>query len=296
MYINIKCSKLKYIKCILLNFMMIIIYYKLTKSKNIKVCVCTIGKEENKYIKEFIEHYKKYRIDKIFLYDNNNIAGEKFDNILKDFSKDGFIEIQNWRGLSSPQMMFYQDCYNKNYDKYDWLIFNDIDEFIFLKKFYNIKDFLNQFKFKKCESIQLSWLFRTDNNLIYYENKSLKQRFIEKDPYANERKIDEYSNGKSILKGHIKNIKIMNFHCISNKLKSCDGFGRKKKIFKPDNEYYYFDHYYSKSTEEFIEKLKKGDVYKGKIEEKIIKYFNYNKITIEKIKYLAAKLFNNSIK
>ena len=213
MLINIKCSKLKYIKFILLTFIIIIIYYKkLTKSKKIKVCVCTIGKKENKYIKEFIEHYKKYKIDKIFLYDNNDIEGEKFDNILNDYENKDFIEIKNWRGISSPQMKFYKDCYNQNYNEYEWLIFNDIDEFIFLKDFNNIKDFLNQFKFKKCESIQLSWLFRTDNNLVYYENKSLEQRFIEKDPYASERKIDEYSNGKSILKGHIKNIEIMNFH------------------------------------------------------------------------------------
>ena len=36
----------------------------------------------------------------------------------------------------------FEDCYKKNSMKYDWLIFYDMDEFIYLKKIINIKDFL----------------------------------------------------------------------------------------------------------------------------------------------------------
>ena len=39
-------------------------------SKQTKVCVCTPAKEENRYIREFIQHYEKYGVDKMFLYDN----------------------------------------------------------------------------------------------------------------------------------------------------------------------------------------------------------------------------------
>ncbi len=31
--------------------------------KDIKVCVCTLGKLENKYIREFVQHYKNYGVD-----------------------------------------------------------------------------------------------------------------------------------------------------------------------------------------------------------------------------------------
>ena len=31
----------------------------------IKVCICTYGKNENRYIREFIQHYEKYDVDKI---------------------------------------------------------------------------------------------------------------------------------------------------------------------------------------------------------------------------------------
>jgi hypothetical protein len=46
-------------------------------------------------------------------------------------------------------------------------------------------------------------------------------------------------------------------------LKSCNGFGLEPNldlyyIKNPDFENYYIDHYYSKSIEEFIEKINKG--------------------------------------
>ena len=57
-----------------------------------------------------------------------------------------------------------------------------------------------------------------------------------------------------------------------------------------DYKYYYFKHFYCKSTEEFIEKLRKGDVYKGTNIEKINRYFSYNKITYEKINYIEKEI------
>ena len=54
--------------------------------KNTKVCICTLGKKENMYIKEYAEHYKALGIDKIFLYDNNDIDDESFENVLSEYS------------------------------------------------------------------------------------------------------------------------------------------------------------------------------------------------------------------
>ena len=251
-YSNKRIIKIKILLFIYLNYTILI---QKLKNKNIKICICTVGKNENRYIKEYLEYYKNYGIDKIFLYDNNNIDGEKFQEVINEYVIQNFVEIKNWRGIKSPQMMIYNDCYNNYYDKYDWLLFNDIDEYIYLNNYTNIKIFLNEPYFKKCENIQLNWVLFTDNNYIYYENRSLLERFTELDPYLTNRTIDKHSNGKSILRGHIPNIKIENFHSISDTLKSCDGFGKIVRNIKRDYKYYYFKHYYCKSTEEFIDKL-----------------------------------------
>ena len=191
----------------------------------------------------------------------------------------------------------FEDCYKKNSMKYDWLIFYDMDEFIYLKKIINIKDFLNQKKFNKCQSIYLNWVIHTDNNLKYYYNKSLAQRFTE--IYKNK----NYCNGKTIIRGNIKNIKMETTHLLDRKIGRCNGFGKKfksKGIFclLPDYKYYYIDHYYSKSTEEFINKINKGDAIFGKKNKytRINIYFKFNKITYEKIKYIGLKMGLNTTK
>ena len=64
--------------------------------------VCS-SKRENRYIREFVEYYKKMKVDKIFLYDNNEENGETFDEILSDYIKDGYVNITNYRGLNVIQ-------------------------------------------------------------------------------------------------------------------------------------------------------------------------------------------------
>lgn len=66
-------------------FFIMIIFYKEIKKNEIKIGLCTLCKQENKYIREFVEHYKKLEVDKIFIYDNNDINGESFDLAIQDY-------------------------------------------------------------------------------------------------------------------------------------------------------------------------------------------------------------------
>ena len=73
----------KYISLISLSFTIFILSNIGDRKENLKVCLCTLGKEENRYIREYIEHYKNYGVEKIFLYDNNDINGEHFESIIR---------------------------------------------------------------------------------------------------------------------------------------------------------------------------------------------------------------------
>ena len=149
---------------------------------NIKVCVCTLAKLENRYIREFVQHYESYGVDKIFLYDNNDINGEKFEEVIDDYIKKGFVEVFNWRGKYQAMKRIMNDCYNQNNNNYDWLIFYEIDEYIHLYNYTNVKLFLNQAKFANCQQILLNMVCHTDNNQLYYKNEPLKKRFPETVP------------------------------------------------------------------------------------------------------------------
>ena len=74
------------------------------KNNNIKVCICTSGKKENRYIREFVEYYIKFGVDKIFLYDNNDENGENFEDVIKDYIESSLVKILNWRGKIREQI------------------------------------------------------------------------------------------------------------------------------------------------------------------------------------------------
>ena len=262
---------------------------------NIKVCLCTPVKDENRYIREFIEFYKNYGVDKIFLYDNNDIQGEKIKPIIMDYLNKGFIKIMNWRGKKKSLYPMMNDCYKKNYRHYDWIVFYEVDEYIHLKNYNNIKLYLNQEKFKKCQTIHLNWVYHTDNNLINYDNRKLRERFPEVEPKAKNNITNTNPLVKSIIKGNIHNITIDNVHQLNEKLKGCNGFGESQTIYGgrshgADYSYYYIDHYFSKSLSEFVEKINKGDVshYQAKWFKmfRISQYFSVNQLSLEKINYL----------
>ena len=200
------------------------------KVKINKICLCVIAKQENQYIKEFVEHYKKYGIDKIYIYDNNDIDGEKFEYSIENYIKNGFIELINYKGIKIPQIKAYNDCY-KRYNKfYDWLIFFDVDEFIFLKNYNSLKSFLNRKRFEKCNRVEFNWIFYTDNNLLYYEDKPLQERFIEREPKAQGKKKNIKSMVKSAIRGNLKNIIITCPHALTKFVRGCDSFGNRKKF------------------------------------------------------------------
>ena len=252
---------------------------------DLKVCVCTLGRNENRYIREFVNHYKKYGVDKIFLYDNNLVDGEKFEDVINDYIQKGFVEILNWRGRNAPVFSIMNECYKNNKDKYDWIIFYEIDEFLNLYNYTNIKQFLSQSYFANCQIIHLNIINHSDNDKLYYENKSLIERF----PAIVPLKQSQISV-KSIVRGHLDHLLITWMHWINPSFRGCNGFGGPTDLeHGNDFLYYVIDHYYSKSTEEFINKINRGDAWRNTqdyINHRTEKYLNQNHVTLEKIEML----------
>jgi hypothetical protein len=180
-----------------------------------------LAKNENRYIKEFLNHYKELGVDKVFLHDNNDIGNknESFENEIPEFIKDDFVEIINYRGKVHPQFKIYTKCYQNNYKKYDWLIFFDIDEFIHLENYSNIKDFLNEKRYNKCKLIYFNCFRHTDNDLLYYDNRSLETRF----PYINWK--SGLTTLKTIARGNIEKIQFHTSHWLDRRISGCNVFG-----------------------------------------------------------------------
>ena len=305
-----KINKKKFNLIILIMILLFFLYIlkngeKLKRLKS-RICVCTLGKEENRYVREWVQHYEKYGVNKIYLYDNNDINGEHFESVINDYIKKDFVQIFNWRGKTKLVYKVMNDCYKMNYESYDWLIFYELDEFIHLANFTNIIKFLNEKKFDRCKIIYLNLLVHNDNNQLYYENRSLFERF----PKIVPKGIEKNLQVKMIIKGGIKDLIIQTtakayLSIKEENLTTCNGFGdlMSPNIFSTnitDYNLYYIDHFFCKSTEEFINKLKRGDILQTGKElenyklQRIIRYFKYNKYSSEKINMIEKVLKINS--
>lgn len=263
-------------------------------SKNCnKVLLCAVGKSENLYAKEFVEFYQNLGFDKIIIFDNNDLDGEKFDDILKDFISDKIVEIVDIRGLKSVQLSVYNYCYRNYKNLYDWIAFFDFDEYLYMKYDSNIKYYLSNSRFQKCETIFLNWHVYDDNDLLRYDNRTMIQRFTN---------FKYLSCGKLIVRGKLHHLLITSSHRTINS-NYCNSKGEliypKSYVHHPkeNNSIAYLRHYYMKTAEEYCSKILRGDV-QMKISpnvKKINRFFLINKKTKEKIKILE-KCFNITYK
>ena len=60
-----------------------------------------------------------------------------------------------------------------------------MDEFIHLEGYNKIKTFLPKRNFHQCNVIYLNHIIHTDNNQLYYQNKSMVERFPKIENYKN---------------------------------------------------------------------------------------------------------------
>ena len=273
--------------------------FKLKTFSSTKVCLCLICKKENLYIKEFINHYKNLGYNHIFIYDNNDIKGEKLEEIIKDEIDNEFVTIINYRGAKNkPQFRVYIDCYEKYNKKYDWLSFFDADEFLeLIPKGIKIQEFLDNERYTYCQNVKFNWVLYSDDNQIHYYNKPIQERFTT--PLFNN---SLNNHVKSTVRGNLS----FNYwkgawnpHSGVIKYNCCSSSGEKISSDSPYNEhldykYGYLKHYRTKTIEEYIDKIKRGradaDVdYKDMVD----KFFISNQKTKQKLD-IFTKEFNIS--
>ena len=269
-------------------------------NKSIKVALCTMGKEENLYVEQFIEYYINLGIDHFFIYDDNDEDSEKISERIHDKYKEKVTTYENIKYYIKKQADAFTNCYFNNNRNYDWLLMIDMDEYLYIIND-TLKNYLVNKNFDKCDFIKFHTVIPTDNNLMIYDNRTLFERF--KGPFIKRFDI------KTIIRGNISNL-IYNIHSPSSSPQrniSCNNVGEiidnqnnniNFGLLDPINvDKAFIIHFKYKSAEEFINKYKRGySNWFSKNENylvlntKLKGFFESNEITFEKINYIERKL------
>ena len=271
-----------------------------------KIALCVCGRLGNRYVSEYVKHYKNLGFDHIYIGDNNRDGEENFKDVLQSDIDENFVTLYDYRHLTAFTDLIYTyftDMYNKLSNEYDWIAFFDMDEFLTLVKDTNIKDYLSRECFKNANQILINWKTYTDNDLIYDDGRPCLERFttpMDINKYVQYGDIKENQHIKCIVRTKIANVKCESVHCLSAELLENTTYNNCGTKIMPDTyqeinyELSYIKHFFTKTIDEFINnRIKKWvnwDFHNFVFT--LNNFFKVNNLTQEKINYLIQNGYN----
>ena len=295
------------------------------------VAICALAKYENEYINEWVKYHLNLGFDRIVLFDNNEqnypYVGRRIDEDLKD--KVTIINYRMHQNLEiTPNVPCYNDfieCWSENID---WCAFIDIDEFIVINNYNNVKEWLNNAP-SECECVALNWrLYGDDDVIVGDESVPVMERF--KTDISKSLEGTEHSPlpflYKSIIRCNNRKICVSPstffkpsenegvdadypfdfYDCNFNKIGQTNNWFIGKANENGDVNYdynylyslnVYINHYITKSLSEFLKyKTTRAHQKDWDLKNELDYYFRINKRTPEKEAYIQEYMQNNNIK
>jgi glycosyl transferase family 92 len=90
--------------------------------------ICAIFRDEAPYLREWIEFHKLVGAERFFLYDNESSDGS--GEVLAPYVECGEVVLHDWPPHPG-QLSAYNDCIRRHRSDSRWVAFLDIDEFLF---------------------------------------------------------------------------------------------------------------------------------------------------------------------
>lgn len=213
---------------------------------------------ENAYAVEWVEYYKKMGFDHIYIYDNNHIGEEHFEDVLSDYISDGFVTIFDWRDLTVAKLQkkAYNDFYSRYGKKYRWIAYYDFDEFLTIADGSDIHTFMNRYSNYDC--LLINWMDYTDGDMVRNDGRPVLERLTVPMPFDKKVAYDfpENNHVKSIVRGGLQTCEfVSNPHVPSTKMRCCNTRNEKcgQYPWQPyDHSIAYIKHFTTKTIEEWL--------------------------------------------
>lgn len=269
--------------------------------KDKPVIICAIAKNEHLYINDWVKYHIKLGFDHIFVFDNDDLGSDFIGKYVDESFRDkvSFIDV---RGIKKQR--FQEECYDKfyheNLDYFSWCAFIDIDEYIVLKDWNNIKEMVFDKRFDSYKSIKLHWHLYGDDECIKRDLSIPVYEFFKNRVPAENCSKEFWWHGKQITKGGFPSADIHNHFCYVegniNSQVTADGLlciehNKAQDILGNFSEKAYINHYMTKTLDEFLnQKYARSDAMFERRTLSCKYYWQLNKETPEKIAYIDTWL------
>ena len=255
-----------------------------------KYAVCLCIKDEGEYLDEWIKHHLNVGFEHIFIYDNNSKIPVK--EYVKGKEYQDKVTIIPWDLTDDPQNKAYQHFCKIYRNKVEWCSFLDIDEFFTpTEKDTTVDKLISYYKDKYGDTlgaVHFAWrVYNADGQTTWDHTKGVKERFHKVVPNL------DPSGGKYICK--LKCVKLPHIHhlFLNTGYKYIDESGNdisailnSKTASDHSTNICSIDHYYTKSLEEWCNKIRRGSA-DNVVSRNYMMFFDYNP---DLIQYADEKL------
>lgn len=211
------------------------------------VHVVVIVIHEEPYMAEFLDHYIRLGVDKIYVYDNSPSATM---SVLTEHPK---IVHKHFPGKQRqlPAYIDYIQSIRNEAEPVDFVGFIDADEFVFLRRHSSIHEFLSEFD--DVSGVAIPWRMCGTNGQVSYDPRPVVERF----PTG-----DMHSHFKSFVRP--REVQGMNNPHFIYTTRGTSNAARTKTIMSAEDpcedsgDCAVINHYFTKSFQEFAKKRARG--------------------------------------
>ena len=231
-----------------------------------EIAVVAIIKNESRYISEWLEYHYRIGVDKFYIYDNDSEDRSELMKILDPWIQNHIVEYKFFPGICR-QMPAYNDAIEKHRFDCRYMAFIDLDEFIFVKTGQTLLEFLNDFfaQDPRIAGLAVNWRMFGTSGRNFYEPIDVTERFTHRAPdnYEENFLIKTIADPRKIFYMPISHCAIYMFGTFC-----CDeNFNVVLEYKNPANtcEKIQMNHYFTKSIEEYTQKISRGRADNGSI-------------------------------
>ena len=224
-----------------------------------KLSVCLLIRDESEYLKEWLEYYSNFGFDHIYIYDDRS------QNPIS-INTDYITTIRWEQSMFATQIEAYTDCIARFKDESEWIAFFDIDEFIRINDGRDLKTYLDSLD-KNISGIYIPWEMHGANGQLNKNMGGVRDRFPT--PLCMD------GRGKCIVRCNMVSLMFPHWPVgLESQLVNADN-SPLENWQSGKNCGIVLEHYYTRSWEEWCDKIKRGSCMPDALKKKD-EFFIYN--------------------
>ena len=236
--------------------------------------ICLIIRDENEYLQEWLEWHIGQGVEHFYIYDHDSkVPVSDFIQTLDKSIRDMITVIPFGGQHKFAQHDAYNDCLKRYKKESRWIGFVDTDEMVRVVNGGKIPDLLKLYE--DYAGLYMRWVIYDANGQIKKSDKPMRERFTRISPTDKDDGVGKTFVQTALMQSMITHngYPYADFEVVDENGRAVQGASA--WVANSTYDLICVDHYYTKSYEEWLEKMRRGccDPIYGR---KYVEFFEYN--------------------